>query len=134
VLVLALLSSTGRAQARSPRPPIAAKAYVLVDVLSGQTLAAAGENDRAEPASLTKVMTAYVVFAAMRDGKLEPARSVHGFREGRQAAGSRMFLTEGKPATWTSWCAAWPWTPATIAAIALAEAGRRGARRPSSRS
>ena len=51
-------------------PPVAAKAYVLVDMLSGQTLAAANEADRFEPASLTKLMTAYVVFGALRDGNL----------------------------------------------------------------
>ena len=51
----------------APPPPIAARAYFLVDALSGQTLAAASEDDRFEPASLTKLMTAYVVFGAVRD-------------------------------------------------------------------
>jgi D-alanyl-D-alanine carboxypeptidase (penicillin-binding protein 5/6) len=96
LLVLALLSWTCGAQPLTS-PPIAAKAYVLVDALSGQTLAAAGENDRAEPASLTKLMTAYLVFSAMRDGKLDPAQSVTVSAKAAHAAGSRMFLAEGKP-------------------------------------
>jgi D-alanyl-D-alanine carboxypeptidase (penicillin-binding protein 5/6) len=57
-------------------PPIAAKAFILVDTLSGKTLAAGAEGDRFEPASLTKVMTAYVVFAAMRAGELDAAKPV----------------------------------------------------------
>jgi D-alanyl-D-alanine carboxypeptidase (penicillin-binding protein 5/6) len=121
VLVLALLSSTGRAQPVTA-PPIAAKAYVLVDVLSGQTLAAAGENDRAEPASLTKVMTAYVVFAAMRDGKLDPRRSVTVSAQAARASGSRMFLTEGKPVTVDDLVRGMAVHSGNDAAISLAEA------------
>jgi D-alanyl-D-alanine carboxypeptidase (penicillin-binding protein 5/6) len=73
-------------------PPIAAKAYVLVDLLSGQTLAAAAETDRFEPGSLTKLMTAYVVFAAMRDGQLDPAGSVTISDAAAKAPGTRMFV------------------------------------------
>src|SRR5258706_13122155 len=81
-----------------PPPPIAAKAYLLVDTLSGQTLAAAAENDRFDPASLTKLMTAYVVFAALREHKIDLAQSLTPSPHAQKAIGSRMFIEAGKPA------------------------------------
>lgn len=57
--------------AQAPQPPeIAAREYVLLDVSSGQTLAEREADAPADPASLTKLMTAYVVFNALRDKKL----------------------------------------------------------------
>ena len=47
-------------------PGVAAAAWVLVDTLSGQTLAGVNADERRDPASLTKLMTAYRVFAALR--------------------------------------------------------------------
>jgi serine-type D-Ala-D-Ala carboxypeptidase (penicillin-binding protein 5/6) len=93
--VLALAAISSPAQTVTP-PPIAAKAFVLVDTLSGQTLAAAAENDRFEPASLTKLMTAYLVFGAMRDGKLEGAKMVPVSADAAKASGARMFVEAGK--------------------------------------
>ncbi len=57
------------AQALQP-PEIAAKSYLLLDLTSHQTLAERDADAPADPASLTKLMTAYVVFAALRDKKL----------------------------------------------------------------
>ncbi len=58
--------------ASMPAPPeIAARAFVLQDLATHQTLAARNADQRVEPASLTKLMTAYLVFQALRDGKLE---------------------------------------------------------------
>jgi D-alanyl-D-alanine carboxypeptidase (penicillin-binding protein 5/6) len=57
--------------AQAPQPPeIAARQYVLMDLSSGQTLAEREADTPADPASLTKLMTAYVVFTALRDKKL----------------------------------------------------------------
>lgn len=57
--------------AQTPQPPeIAARQYLLVDLTSGQVLAERDADAQAEPASLTKLMTAYVVFTALRDKKL----------------------------------------------------------------
>jgi len=92
--LLALATALASAQPVTP-PPIAARAYYLVDLLSGQTLAAANENDRAEPASLTKLMTAYLVFAAMKSGKLTPAQEITVPEKAQKATGSRMFLVAG---------------------------------------
>ena len=74
-VVLLLLSCAAAAQGVTP-PPIAARAYMLVDTLSGATLAAAAENERFEPASLTKLMTAWLTFDAIRAGRIEPNRMV----------------------------------------------------------
>src|SRR5262249_47726971 len=79
-------------------PPVAARAYVVVDLLSGQTLAAANEDGRFEPASLTKLMTAYLVFEALRAGKLDTSQSVMVSAHAAQAEGSRTFLPPGKTA------------------------------------
>ena len=63
LLSLVSLAAHGQLPLVTP-PPIAARAFVLVDAQSGQTLAAAAENDRFEPASLTKLMTAWLAFDA----------------------------------------------------------------------
>ena len=59
------------AQAQAPQPPeIAARNYVLVDLTTQKTLAERDADAPQDPASLTKLMTAYVVFGALRDKKL----------------------------------------------------------------
>jgi serine-type D-Ala-D-Ala carboxypeptidase (penicillin-binding protein 5/6) len=93
---LALAAPWASAQTLTP-PPIAAKSYMVVDALSGQTLAAAAENDRFEPASLTKLMTAYLVFKALRDHKIDLAQSLTPSAQAQKAIGSRMFIEAGKP-------------------------------------
>ena len=92
----ALAAPATLAQPVTP-PPIAAKAYLLVDTLSGQTLASAAENDRFDPASLTKLMTAYVVFGALRDHKIDVSQTLTPSIEAQKAIGSRMFIEAGKP-------------------------------------
>jgi len=93
-LICASAALAAAAQPITP-PPIAARAYLLVDLLSGQTLAAANETDRVEPASLTKLMTSYLVFAAIKAGKLDPGEAVTVPAEATKAGGSRMFLEPG---------------------------------------
>jgi D-alanyl-D-alanine carboxypeptidase (penicillin-binding protein 5/6) len=68
-LLLAAFALTSHAQ--TPQPPeIAARQYILVDLNSQQVLAERDADVQAEPASLTKLMTAYLVFNAVRDKKL----------------------------------------------------------------
>ncbi|HEX3097642.1 MAG TPA: D-alanyl-D-alanine carboxypeptidase family protein [Usitatibacter sp.] len=119
--VAAWLAAAAMAQPVTP-PPIAARAYVLVDGLSGQTLAAASEDERFEPASLTKLMTAYVVFAALRDRGIDEARAVAISDKAAKARGARMFLVAGKPATVRELLQGLVVQSANDAAIALAEA------------
>lgn len=103
-------------------PPVAARAYILVDALSGATLAAANEDDRFEPASLTKLMTAYVVFQALREHRLDPAQPVRVSERAAKARGERMFLGEGRTATVAELLQGLLVQSGNDAAIALAEA------------
>ncbi|MGJ9419327.1 D-alanyl-D-alanine carboxypeptidase family protein [Massilia sp. CMS3.1] len=68
-LAASLLTLSASAQT-VPAPQIAAKSWLLLDATSGQVIAAQDPNARIEPASLTKIMTAYVTFGAIRDKKL----------------------------------------------------------------
>jgi D-alanyl-D-alanine carboxypeptidase (penicillin-binding protein 5/6) len=84
------------APAAVPPPPVAAKAYLLLDVLSGQTLVAQNADEPREPASLTKLMTAYLVFGALRDKQLVPSQMVTVSEKAWRAEGSRMFIDPKK--------------------------------------
>ena len=103
-------------------PPIAARAYIVIDLLSGGVLAAANENDRFEPASLTKLMTAYVVFGAMREGKLDPAAKVKPSAAATKAEGARMFLKPDEAVTVAELLRGMVVESGNDAALALAEA------------
>ena len=82
-----------------PIPVVAAAAYVLLDVTSGQTIAAQNANDRRDPASLTKLMTAYLAFAALRDKTILPSEMVPVSQAAWRAEGSRMFIQPRKAVT-----------------------------------
>jgi serine-type D-Ala-D-Ala carboxypeptidase (penicillin-binding protein 5/6) len=88
------------ALAQTPQPPQAVgRAWVLADVSSGQILAAEKADERFEPASLTKLMTAYVVFAALKEKKLKLEQQVSVSERAWRAPGSRMFIEPRKPVT-----------------------------------
>ncbi|HET6786890.1 MAG TPA: D-alanyl-D-alanine carboxypeptidase family protein, partial [Aquabacterium sp.] len=79
-----------------PQPPeVAARAFILQDLSSGQTLAARQADTPVEPASLTKLMTAYLVFQALQNGKLQLTQdlpvSERAWRTGMTGA-SRTFI------------------------------------------
>jgi serine-type D-Ala-D-Ala carboxypeptidase (penicillin-binding protein 5/6) len=84
------------AQAQTPQPPeIAARQYLLIDLASGQVLAEREADAQAEPASLTKLMTAYLVFNAIRDKKLaldQPMPVSERAWAQRKGGGSLMFI------------------------------------------
>ena len=96
-LVATLLASSPLpAAAPLPSPPaVKARSYIIVDHFSGRVLAQDQADARAEPASLTKLMSAYVVFSALGDGRLKLTDmvtiSVHAWR----AEGSRTFVQVG---------------------------------------
>ncbi|NDP42711.1 MAG: D-alanyl-D-alanine carboxypeptidase, partial [Aromatoleum sp.] len=77
-------------------PSIAAPAYFLLDVTSGQAIAGQGADERREPASLTKLMTAYLAFGALRDKTLMPSQMVNVSETAWRAEGSRMFIEPRK--------------------------------------
>lgn len=95
LLSLALLASVA-AQAAAPQPPaVMGSSWLVVDMSSGQVLAAEKPDQRIEPASLTKIMAAYVVFAALRDKKLSLSQQVLVSEKAWRAPGSRMFIRVG---------------------------------------
>jgi serine-type D-Ala-D-Ala carboxypeptidase (penicillin-binding protein 5/6) len=79
-----------------PAPPsVQARGYFLMDFVSGQVLAATNENERLEPASLTKLMSAYAVFHALKDGRIKLDDQVRISPYARDQDGSRMFVEVG---------------------------------------
>jgi serine-type D-Ala-D-Ala carboxypeptidase (penicillin-binding protein 5/6) len=89
-------SAQNAGPAAVPPPPIAAKAYLLVDILSGQTLVSLNADEPREPASLTKLMTAYLVFRALKDKELTPSQMAKLSDKAWHAEGSRMFIDPKK--------------------------------------
>jgi D-alanyl-D-alanine carboxypeptidase (penicillin-binding protein 5/6) len=88
------------AQAAAPQPPsVVGRSWMVGDLSSGQLLAAQKPDERVEPASLTKIMTAYVVFQALRDKKLAPGQQVNVSERAWRAPGSRMFIEPRRPVT-----------------------------------
>lgn len=83
--------------AQAPAPPaVAAAAWTLVDVTSGQTIASQQADERRDPASITKLMTAYLVFGALRQKSIVPSQMVTVSERAWKAEGSRMFIEPRK--------------------------------------
>jgi len=90
------LALAGAARAQTPQPPeVAAKSFLVIDLTSNQALGERDADASADPASLTKLMTAYVVFTAIRDKKLVLEQtlpvSLRAWEE-RKGGGSLMFI------------------------------------------
>lgn len=81
------------AHAQAPQPPeIAARSYLLIDVTANQVLAGREVDTPVEPASLTKLMTAYLVFDALKAKKLTLAQAIPVSERAWKMPGSRMFI------------------------------------------
>jgi D-alanyl-D-alanine carboxypeptidase (penicillin-binding protein 5/6) len=79
-----------------PAPPaINARSYIVMDHDSGRVLAALEPDSRQEPASLTKVMTAYAVFRALKEGRIKLDDMVTISEHAWKQEGSRMFVQVG---------------------------------------
>jgi D-alanyl-D-alanine carboxypeptidase (penicillin-binding protein 5/6) len=79
-----------------PAPPaLNAKAYLLVDHQSGRILASHNENERLDPASITKLMTAYAVFRSIRDERIGLEDPVLIGEAAWRTGGSRSFVDLG---------------------------------------
>ncbi|WP_456380053.1 D-alanyl-D-alanine carboxypeptidase family protein [Thiolapillus sp.] len=92
-----LLSTLGQTQAAVPVPPqIAATGYLLMDFHSGEVLAENNADKRLEPASLTKIMTAYTVFKELEQGNITLNDQVLVSKKAWKTPGSRMFIEVGK--------------------------------------
>jgi len=77
-----------------PPPSLAVKAYLLKDVNSQAVLATSNADMRVEPASLTKIMTAYLSFKAIKEGKLTLTQTLPISELAAKAEGSRMFVVQ----------------------------------------
>jgi D-alanyl-D-alanine carboxypeptidase (penicillin-binding protein 5/6) len=78
-------------------PQVDARSYILVDYQTGKVLAASNSTERMEPASLTKLMTAYIVFHELAAGKLKLEDMVTVSEHAWRSEGSRTFIELGKP-------------------------------------
>lgn len=88
-----LLAFALQVQAQMPQPPdMAVKAYLLMDVTANQVLAAKDPDMAVEPASLTKLMTAYLVFDALRSKKISLKQTLPVSERAWKMPGSRMFI------------------------------------------
>ncbi len=84
---------------KMPPPEVGAKGYLLIDLTTGQELAEFNSNERLEPASLTKLMTAYMVFSALENKQIQPDQKVPVSTNAWKAVGSRMFIEPNRDVT-----------------------------------
>ena len=91
-----MLPLAARAQATPPASEIAARSWALYDTLSDQLITGYKHDDSFDPASLTKLMTAYLVFDALKQKKIKPEQVVPVSDKARKAIGSRMFIQIGR--------------------------------------
>ena len=79
-----------------PAPPqLGVKGYILIDHATGDIVAESNPDEILEPASLTKLMTAYTVFKALEDGLIGLDDQVHVSERAWGTEGSRTFIQEG---------------------------------------
>lgn len=126
VLVFAMTSFAAfGAGAQTLQPPdVGAKSFLVIDVTSNQVLAERNADEATDPASLTKLMTAYVVFQALRDKKISLEQtlpvSVRAWNE-RKGGGSLMFIDPKMTPTVNDLLRGMIAVSANDAAVALAE-------------
>jgi D-alanyl-D-alanine carboxypeptidase (penicillin-binding protein 5/6) len=92
LLAAAITAAQAAPQPVPPPPALEASSWVLLDQTSGQTIAGHRANDPVEPASITKLMTAYAVFHALADGKLKLDTRVPVSEHAWRSEGSRTYL------------------------------------------
>ncbi|MGD2074240.1 MAG: D-alanyl-D-alanine carboxypeptidase family protein [Gammaproteobacteria bacterium] len=95
LFLLLLTLFCGAVQAATPvpkAPSVGAKGYLLEDFLSGHLIAEKNADQPLEPASITKLMTAYVIFNEIREGNLTLEEKVQISEKAWRTEGSRMFV------------------------------------------
>jgi len=98
--ILLVLALSRAALAEAPVPPaLSARAWLLLDATSGQLIATRNPGGRVEPASLTKLMTAYIAFAALKGRSLALGQTIAVSERAWRVSGSRMFIEPRKPVT-----------------------------------
>lgn len=121
LLLCGFLAAT--VQAAAPQPPsVMGRSWMVGDLSSAQVLTAEKADERVEPASLTKIMTAYLVYAALREKKISLDQQVNVSTRAWRAPGSRMFIQPRKPVTVDELIRGMVVQSGNDACIALAEA------------
>jgi D-alanyl-D-alanine carboxypeptidase (penicillin-binding protein 5/6) len=93
LFILTLLFSFNALAQNRPVPPVlAAKSWLLIEMSSGQVLAEEKADQRLEPASLTKLMTAYLTFSAIRQKTLALDQTLPVSEKAWRMGGSKMFV------------------------------------------
>ncbi|MDD3352698.1 D-alanyl-D-alanine carboxypeptidase family protein [Zoogloea sp.] len=98
-IILLLLALPVLAFAQMTPPTVAARAWLLLDVNSGQILTTANPDQRIEPASLTKLMTAYLAFSAVKNKTITLDQVVPVSPRAWKVPGSKMFIEPNMPVT-----------------------------------
>jgi D-alanyl-D-alanine carboxypeptidase (penicillin-binding protein 5/6) len=100
ILIILLPSVTYAAAMPTPAAPIiGAKSYLVIDSTTGHEIAALNADEPLAPASLTKIMTTYVVFSALKQGQITLEEEVTVSEKAWRTEGSRMFIEVGTRVT-----------------------------------
>ncbi len=92
IFILSLLMGNAYAEEAPPPPELAVKAYLLKDFNSNRVLAEQKSQNQVEPASLTKLMTAYLSFKALKNGHLQLNQTLPISEKAWRIEGSKMFV------------------------------------------
>ncbi|MGH8169060.1 MAG: D-alanyl-D-alanine carboxypeptidase family protein [Steroidobacteraceae bacterium] len=95
LFTLGLAATAGAAAPTPPAPNLDAGSYILIDSQTGDVIAQKNADQRMQPASLTKLLTAYVVFSALKDGRLKLDDPVTISEDAWRTGGSRSFVKVG---------------------------------------
>ncbi len=101
LMLILLICGLGQVHATAPLPTpdpprVSARSWIIRDFHSGQVLASRKPHQRMEPASITKLMTAYIVFRELKAGRLKLNDKVHVSKKAWRMPGSRTFIEVGK--------------------------------------
>jgi len=95
VALLMLGWAAARAEPIPPPPQVPVRGYILLDHQSGNVLAEMKSDERMEPASITKLMTGYVIYKALKSGKIHLNDQVTISEKAWRTSGSKMFIKLG---------------------------------------
>ncbi len=122
LVLLSLTSLSAQAAVTVSPPTLDAKAYMLRDFNSGKVVAQLNGDSAVEPASLTKVMTAYLSFQALKKGSIKLTDQVNVSDKAYKVEGSKMFIEQDVPVTVDELLNGMITQSGNDASIALAEA------------
>ena len=96
IIIITMLGNLAYASPIPPAPNINAKAYVLMDFDSGMILASSNKELTLPPASITKMMTAYIAFTELKEKNISLNEEVLVSKKAWKTGGSKMFIEVGK--------------------------------------